>query len=81
MWSLMQWWRNPSMHSHLEAWVNMWVRSAGLAVVFGGGRRGSVDAAFAPRGCFHCSCMRGNLQSLQSEHMVIKVSCGFGTQP
>lgn len=36
MWSLMQWWSNPSARSHLEAWVNIWVRSAGLALVLAG---------------------------------------------
>lgn len=32
----MQWWSNPSARSHLEAWVNIWVRSAGLALVLAG---------------------------------------------
>lgn len=32
----MQWWSNPSARSHLEAWVNIWVRSAGLALVIAG---------------------------------------------
>lgn len=36
MWSLMQWWSNPTARSHLEAWVNIWVRSAGLALVIAG---------------------------------------------
>lgn len=36
MWSLMQWWSNPSARSHLEAWVNIWVRSAGSALVLAG---------------------------------------------
>lgn len=36
MWSLMQWWSNPRARSHLEAWVNIWVRSAGLALVLAG---------------------------------------------
>lgn len=57
----MQWWSNPSARSHLEAWVNIWVRSAGLALVLAGwllvgAKEGERDVWLLLYVVFFCCC-------------------------